>query len=45
VRLASTGPGFDFRREEGVVVVVMVVVVVGWLRLPDKEVCRPVDMG
>jgi hypothetical protein len=18
---------------------------VGWLRLPDKEVCRPVDMG
>jgi hypothetical protein len=39
VRLASTGPGFGFRREEGVVVVV------GWLRLPDKEACRPVDMG
>jgi hypothetical protein len=34
VRFASTGP--CFWRDEGMV---------GWLRLPDKEVCKPVDMG
>jgi hypothetical protein len=39
VRLASTGPGFGFWYVEGVVMMV------GWLRLPDKEACRPVDMG
>jgi hypothetical protein len=36
VRFSSTGPCF-WRRE--------VLVVVGRLGLPDKEVCKPADMG